>query len=98
MGDQITLIESCAFSDCPDLITITLSAGLKQMHNDVFDNCSKLESIYCRALVPPSIYPADFDNLTIYVPEESLSLYQNHADWAPYKDHLAGYKYTDLPE
>ncbi len=100
MGDQITHIENQAFGMCPNLKSITLSAGLKEMDFDVFWCSNHIETIYCRALVPPSISDLCLysDNLTIYVPEESLSLYQNSADWAPYKDYLAGYKYTDLPE
>lgn len=102
MGDQITHIEGYAFSYCPNLKTITLSAGLKDLSGyNAFLNSEKLESIYCRALVPPSYYDdqmSEFPNLKFYVPEQSLSLYQNHAGWSPFKKYFVGYKYDDLPD
>ena len=102
MGDQITHIEGYAFSDCPNLKSIVLSAGLKDLSGyNAFLNSRKLESIYCRALVPPLYYDdqmSEFPNLKFYVPEQSLALYQNHAGWAPFKNYFVGYNYTDLPE
>ena len=102
MGDQITHIEGYAFSECPNLQTITLSAGLKDISGyNAFIHSSKLESIYCRALVPPlySDYQmSEFPNLKFYVPEQSLALYQNSAGWSLYRKYFVGYKYTDLPK
>ena len=102
MGDQITHIEGYAFSDCPNLQTITLSAGLKNLSGyNAFLNSRKLESIYCRALVPPSYYDnqmSEFPNLKFYVPEQSLTLYQNNAGWSLYRKYFVGYKYDDLGE
>ncbi len=102
MGDQITHIEGYAFSDCPNLKTITLSAGLKNLSGyNAFLNSRKLESIYCRALVPPSYYDnqmSEFPNLKFYVPEQSLTLYQNNAGWSLYRKYFVGYRYDDLGE
>ena len=102
MGDQITHIESYAFSDCRDLKTVTLSAGLVDMSGyNVFIGSRNLEAIYCRALVPPLYNDdqmSDFPNLKFYVPEQSLALYQNNAGWSLYKKYFVGYKYTDLPQ
>lgn len=102
MGDQITHIEGYAFSDCPNLQTITLSAGLKEINGyNAFLNSRNLESIYCRALVPPSYYDtqmSEFPNLKFYVPEQSLTLYQNNAGWSPFRKYFVGYKYDDLED
>ena len=102
MGDQITAIESYAFSHCPNLKSITLSAGLKNISGyNAFLHSRNLETIYCRALLPPSYYDyqmSEFPNLKFYVPEQSLALYQNNAGWAPFKKYFIGYNYTDLPE
>ncbi len=102
MGDQITHIEGYAFSGCPNLKTITLSAGLKNLSGyNAFLNSRKLESIYCRALVPPSYYDnqmSEFPNLKFYVPEQSLTLYQNNAGWSLYRKYFVGYRYDDLGE
>lgn len=102
MGDQISHIEGYAFSACPNLKSITLSAGLKDMSGyNAFLSSDNLETIYCRALIPPSYYDyqmSEFPNLKFYVPEQSLALYQNHAGWAPFKKYFIGYNYTDLSE
>lgn len=101
MGDRVTTIDGYAFSGCPDLKSITLSAGLKYMGGyNAFLSSTKLESIYLRALIPPTYTDtqmSDFPNLKIYVPEQSLSLYQNNAGWSPFKKYFVGYKYDDLP-
>lgn len=102
MGDQVTTIDGYAFAWCPNLKSITLSAGLKDISGyNAFLDSDKLETIYCRALVPPSYgdyQMSEFPNLKFYVPEQSLALYQNHAGWAPFKNYFVGYNYTDLPE
>ncbi len=102
MGDQVTAIEGYAFAWCPNLKSITLSAGLNDISgNNTFLGSDKLETIYCRALVPPSYYDtqmSEFPNLKFYVPEQSLALYQNNAGWSPFRKYFVGYNYTDLPE
>ncbi|MBR4047265.1 MAG: leucine-rich repeat protein [Bacteroides sp.] len=102
MGDQITHIEGYAFSGCPNLKTITLSAGLKDLSGcNAFLHSDNLETIYCRAIVPPLYYDnqmSEFPNLKIYVPVQSLALYQNNAGWSLFKKYFVGYKYDDLGE
>ena len=102
MGDQVTTIDGYAFAWCPNLKSITLSAGLKDISgNNAFLSSDKLETIYCRALVPPSYYDnqmSEFPNLKFYVPEQSLTLYQNNAGWSLYRKYFVGYKYDDLGE
>lgn len=100
MGDQITHIEGYAFAWCPNLKSITLSAGLKDISGyNAFLHSDNLETIYCRAIVPPLYYDnqmSDFPNLKIYVPEQSLELYKRNAGWSLYKKYFVGYKYDDI--
>lgn len=102
MGDQVTVIEGYAFAFCHNLKSVTLSAGLKDISgNNAFLNSEKLESIYCRALLPPSYgdyQMSEFSNLKFYVPEQSLILYQNNVGWAPFRKYFVGYKYDDLED
>ena len=102
MGDQVTTIDGYAFALCPNLKSITLSAGLKDISGyNAFLSSDKLETIYCRALVPPSYYDnqmSEFPNLKFYVPEQSLTLYQNNDGWSLYRKYFVGYKYDDLGE
>ena len=102
MGDQVTNIDGYAFAWCTSLKSVTLSSGLKDLSGyNAFYGSSALESVYCRALLPPSytdFQMSDFPKLKIYVPEQSLSLYQHNAGWSLYKPYFAGYKYTDLTD
>lgn len=102
MGDQVVSIDSYAFSHCRKLKSVTLSYGLTHLGRfNAFLSSANLETIYCRALVPPTYTDtqmSDFPNLKIYVPEQSLSLYQNNAGWSPFRKYFVGYKYDDLPE
>ncbi len=102
MGDQVTTIEGYAFAWCPSLKSVTLSAGLQDLSGyNLFYGSSNLESVYCRALLPPSytdFQMSDFPKLKIYVPAQSLNLYQHNAGWSAYKAFLTGYKYTDLKD
>jgi len=45
MPDDVTTIESGAFSYCRELEDITLSSGLTMICSEAFDNCSKLKRL-----------------------------------------------------
>ena len=67
--------------------------------------CPNLKTVYLRAPVPPAIQhnspeiiPTLYDNLTIYVPEESLDAYLTSQQWAPYRGYFKAYDYGDLSE
>ena len=88
---------------CSNLKTITYSAATEMLYRDAFfTGYNVLESAYVRALVPPTIsqngHDGIDDNVTIYVPKQSLQAYLDSPDWAPYRGFIKGYNYTDLPE
>lgn len=100
ISDNVTEIDGFAFVNCPNLKNITISANTKVIAADPFEGNTKLTNVFCRALTPPElnyIYQTEFDNLTIYVPKQSLNTYLNRSDWQPYKQYIKGYEYTDLP-
>ena len=96
------------FNQCPNLETVTISANMKYMGDDPFRNerwaTPKIKTVYCRAVLPPIVYNNGgidnpsyrFDDLTIYVPEQSVELYKQ--SWTCYKEYIKGYKYDDLPD
>ncbi len=96
------------FNFCPNLEMVTISTNMMYMGYDpfasVFYTTPNLKTVYCRALLPPTVnfnVGIDdtkflFDDLTIYVPEQSVELYKQN--WTCYKDYIKGYKYGDLPE
>ncbi|MBE6280536.1 MAG: hypothetical protein E7095_00510 [Bacteroides sp.] len=96
------------FNHCPKLETITISANIQHLGYDPFDcdetDTPSLKTVYCRAYIPPKIkwnsfsVNTDFEDLTIYVPQETLSLYESSEDWVRLREYIKGYNYTDLPE
>lgn len=69
------------------------------------EKCKSLETIYLRAPIPPSIEHNEperiaslFNNVTIYVPNESLGRYMASPAWLPYQDCFKAYDYGDLSE
>ena len=107
MTDNVISVEvyGYLFNDSPNLKTVTISARMKNLGWDPFKGSPKLESVYLRAPIPPSVYhnsaesiPTEFENLTIYVPEESLDAYMSSSYWEPYQGYLEGYDYGDLSE
>ncbi len=89
----------------PNLKEITISANMENFGWDPFQDCVNLKRVFCRAIIPPKMsfngslsMDTEFENLTIYVPQQSLTAYQTRPDWVPFRKYLQGYEYTDLPE
>ena len=100
MGDQVQEIDAYAFAFCYELKSLTLSASLGGFTgNNIFLPIG-LEKIYCRAPMPPKMpydaYTTEFDNLTIYVPEQTVNLYLMSKNWEPYNKYIKGYQYDNL--
>ncbi len=108
ISDKVTEVDSYGymFKQCPNLETITISARMKYLGYDPFCDSiwetPNLKTVYCRAPIPPIVYHNSpeygFEDLTIYVPEESLKLYKASDGWKPYEKYLQPYDYGDLTE
>ena len=104
MGDNVKEIKYPGVAGQPYLEEIVFSAGLEQfeLYDDPFEGDDALKSVYFRSYYPPSIRgiskipggaPA---GVKMYVPESTLSLYQNSSTWEVYKDYFTPYHYDDL--
>lgn len=93
---QVDSIGYTAFRDCTSLSKITIPSSVSYIDCCVFSNCTSLRSIILESDNPPEIYEnalydrlntRDFkvslieDRFIIYVPDNSLELYKNHALW-----------------
>lgn len=45
VGNDVNIIRSEAFKECPNLMTVTIGGNVKTLGNDVFSGCNKLASI-----------------------------------------------------
>ena len=104
MGDNVKIIKYSNLSNQPLLEEIVFSAGLEQfdLYEDLFKGDDALKAVYFRSYVPPTYRgmssatggaPSD---VKMYVPAQTLSLYQSSSTWAVYKDYFVGYEYDDL--
>jgi hypothetical protein len=108
IGDSVVRIGYDCFANCSNLRKIVLSKNLTNFPFYCFKRSYLVEEIYLRSQVPPSVddwtcpgsfFPEkEYENLTIYVPEESLDLYLADPRWEPFRKYLKGYKYNDQSE
>lgn len=101
LPSELRDIESFTFKGCINLATITLPNSIIKINSCAFEGCGNLSQIFCKATMPPTLYKYAIEipaNCIIYVPEQSLLLYQKYSDWAPFKANIRGYHYIDLPE
>lgn len=95
--DSVTKIGEHAFSSCESLTSLTIGDSVTGIGYAAFWGCESLISVYCKAVVPPSLTGLvfDFDRryCTIYVPVESVEEYKCSIDWYEYADVIFGYEY-----
>ena len=91
------------YSWCEKITTITIPENVTELGDFVFDDCKKLESVYCRPITPPSQMYENTDNAglfsqnaegrKIYVPNESVDAYKSAQGWSLYADDIVGYNF-----
>ena len=75
--DNVVSIGYASFDGCTSLTNITLPETLNHISKFAFYQ-SPLETIYCKASFPPTIYPSTFsaNNATLYILQTYEDLYQ----------------------
>lgn len=91
--NSVTSIGERAFNNCSKLSEVTIGEGVTSISKEAFTSCPKLSTIYCKALIPPSIYYevsyygsetcvfSKNTNMKIYVPKSSYSTYRNYTSY-----------------
>lgn len=88
----ITSIGAYAFYNCVYLTSITVPNTVTIIGEHAFDYCSALTSLIMRPTTPPTLgesalaYTNKLEK--IYVPQGTLSAYQNADGWKDYKDKM----------
>ena len=89
--DGVNSIAGGAFYECTNLTSVIIPRSVESLGSSVFVHCSGLTEIYNYALSPQSIYTsADLNGVNInecvlYVPAESIELYQSAFCWRNFK-------------
>lgn len=85
-GGYITQINTGAFANSNQLITVVLHDGITSIGDNAFFGCQLLENLICLNLTPPTLGNDAFsgiDNPILWVPSKSMESYIN-AGWANY--------------
>lgn len=76
-----------AFSNCPNLKTITLGQNVTFEGSGLFTNCPVLHDVYSYIAEPSAIgniFPFSNEGLTLYVPAGTKEVYENTAGWSSF--------------
>ncbi len=91
LPNKVTYIDQNAFQGCTSLKSIHFPSSLQNIGPDIFRFCDSISSIRVDAIIPPITefldtvwYPFIYidKNIPVYVPCESLELYQNSPTWS----------------
>ena len=98
--NSIKSIEEEMFYDCTNLINVTIGSGVQFIQNLVFARCESLKTIYNYSVTPQPINDKQFKGwditgCTLYVPEQSISLYRYAEGWKHCKS-IIGIKMDDV--
>ena len=85
--NSVTEIETKAFYNCTSLTFLAIGNSVNSIGDKAFYKCTGLNTIDCKAENPPVLGTTVFgsinkDNVTLIVPCEKSSLYQNATGWS----------------
>lgn len=83
----VTSIDAKFEEDNKTLKTVSIGKNVKEIKEDAFSNCSAITKVYCYAVTPPKISNNTFYNTNsyLYVPCESIDVYDSHPIWGNFK-------------
>ena len=87
--DSVTTIDDYGFYSCTGLTDVIIGSGCISIGASAFRNCTRLTSIIVESTTPPALGGNALNNTNncpIYVPCQSLSLYQQ--EWADYASRI----------
>ncbi|MDY0063990.1 MAG: leucine-rich repeat protein [Bacilli bacterium] len=106
-GKNVETINGAAFQFCQSLETIYFKNKINNLNFGVFYNCHKIKEVYIGATTPPEVeifgnYSLFYNNdinlipedFRIYVPENSISAYQNAPSWSVFTDYIVPHSNT----
>lgn len=90
ISEGLTSLEAHTFSGCDSLALIALPASLTSIGSEALGCASKLQSLYCRAVMPPAIVGNPFvgtpPSANLYVPCGAEDDYRNSSYWATFEN------------
>lgn len=92
--NSVERIDQNAFCDCPNLTTVIIGNGVKDISFNAFFFCTELRHVYCYATTPPNIPRGGAFNsivraTTLHVPAASIEAYKANESWNRFKSIMA---------
>ncbi len=87
---SLKTIGDSAVRDCINLVSINMSS-VEKIGNYAFYGCTRLKTVICRAITPPTIQSTTFGNTgsrIFYVPDESVDAYKAATNWNTYASYI----------
>ena len=93
--EGITAISDYCFYNAAFLTSLDISSSITNIGDSAFAGCTALDSIYCRASVPPTIMPTTFDgvdrSIPLYIPEGKIMDYMFAPYWNEFTNLQTGF-------
>ena len=86
LGNGVRYIKEYAFQNCSGLTYFEFASTLQSIGAEAFSDCDNLTTLISHAITPPAVGNQGLDdinkfNCTLYVPEGSISEYQEADQW-----------------
>ena len=92
LPNSATTIGEWAFSHCTGLTSVTIPNSVTTIGKGAFGGCSRLTILTIENATPPEVGAFAFEgvseNITIYVPAESVEKYKTDEGWSWYADEI----------
>ena len=90
--NSVTTIDEWAFMDCGGLTSVTIPNSVTTIGDVAFWGCFRLTILTIENATPPEVRGGVFEgvseNITIYVPAESVEKYKAAEGWSRYADKI----------
>ena len=90
--NSVTTISEGAFWNCSGLTSFTIPNSVTTIGDEAFKSCSSLTILTIENATPPEVRGWAFggvsENITIYVPAESVEKYKAAEGWSEYADKI----------
>ena len=90
--NSVTTIGVAAFAYCKGLTSVTIPNSVTTIGEGAFSGCYRLTILTIESATPPDVEDFAFEgiseNITIYVPAESVEKYKTAEGWSEYADKI----------
>jgi hypothetical protein len=90
-------IGEFTFYDYPYLTSVIIPDSVININSSAFNGCKNLESVFCKAAIPPTIGDNVFNHNAnkrkIFVPKSSIESYATSENWNKYASDIIGYDF-----